>query len=92
MIWSKKYFILAGTAVNKRPEFKVTDANLNVPVVMLSTQDNRKLLKQLEYDFERTINGNKYLCKPTNQVQNRYLYVLINASFQGINRLFVFSC
>ena len=42
----KKYFILAGTAVNKRPEIKVTDANLNVPVVMLSTQDNRKLLKQ----------------------------------------------
>ena len=54
-----------------------------------STQDNIKLLRQLEYGFNRTINWNKHLPKATNQAQNRYLDVLINASFQGVNRLFV---
>ena len=34
---------------------------------------------------------NKYLHKPTNQAQNRYFDVLIDASFQGVTRLFVLS-
>ena len=57
----------------------------------MSSQYNTKQLKQLESDFKRTINWNKFLLKATNQVQNRYLDVLINASFQGVNRLFVLS-
>ena len=31
------------------------------------------------------------LAKRTNQVQNRYLDFLIDSSFQGVNRIFVFS-
>ena len=46
LIWSKKYFLVAGTAGNEEPKFKVTDAKLYVPIVTLSTQDNIKLLKQ----------------------------------------------
>ena len=57
----------------------------------MSSQYNTKQLKQLESDFKRTINWSKFLLKATNQVQNRYLDVLINASFQGVNRLFVLS-
>ena len=57
----------------------------------MSTRDNVKLLKQLESVFKITINRNKYLSKATNQVRNRYLYFLIHASFQGVNRLFVLS-
>ena len=57
----------------------------------MSSQYNTKQLKQLESDFKRTINWNTFLLKATNQVQNRYLDVLINASFQGVNRLFVLS-
>ena len=34
----------------------ITDTKLNVPVVTLSTQDNTKLLQQLESGFKRTIN------------------------------------
>ena len=33
---------------------------------MLSTQDNIKLLKQLESGFKKTINWNKYLPETTN--------------------------
>ena len=62
-----------------------------VPVVTLSTQENIKLLKQLESGSKRTTNWKKYLAKTTNQVQNRYLDFLIDPSFQGVNRLFVLS-
>ena len=49
------------------------------------------MLKQLESGFKRTINWNKYQFKTTNQVQNRYLDFLIDASFPGVNRLYVLS-
>ena len=45
--WSKYCILVAGTATNHNPEFKITDTKLYVPVVTLSTQDNIKLLKQL---------------------------------------------
>ena len=50
-----------------------------------------KLLKQLEFDFKRTIYWNKYLAKTTNQEQNRYLDYLVDPSFQRVNRLFVLA-
>ena len=65
--WFKNCILVAGTAANQNPEFKITDIKLHVPVVTLSTQDNIKLLKQLESGFEKTINWNKYLPKTTNQ-------------------------
>ena len=43
------------------------------------------------YGSRRTINWGKYLCQSTNQAQNKYLDVLIDASFQGLNRHFVLS-
>ena len=63
----------------------------NFPFVTLPTQDKIKLLKQLESGFKRTINWNKYLCKPTNYTWNRYLDVLIDPGFQGVNGIFVLS-
>ena len=61
------------------------------PVVTLSTQENIKLLKQLESGFKKTINWNKYLPKTTNHARNIYLDFLIYPSFQGVNRLFILS-
>ena len=58
--------MVAGTAANQRPGFKVADAKLYVPVITLSTGDNIKMLRQLGSGFKRTVNWNKYLCKPTN--------------------------
>ena len=61
--WSKDCILVASTAANQNPEFKITDTKLYVPVVTLSTQDNIKLLKQLESGFKTAINWNKYLPK-----------------------------
>ena len=65
--WSKNCILVAGTVANQIPEFKITDTKLYIPVVTLSTQDNIKLLQQLESGFKRTINWNKCLPKTTNQ-------------------------
>ena len=70
---------------------KVTDTNLYVPVVTLSTQANAKLLQQLKSGFKRVINWNKYLSKPELLAQNPNLNNLVEPSFQGVNRLFVLA-
>ena len=41
------FFLVAGTVANQEPKFTITDTKLYVPVVILSTQDNAKLLEQL---------------------------------------------
>ena len=89
--WSKGCILVAGTAANQEPKFKINVKKINVPVVTLSTHYNVKLLNQLESGFKKTISWNKYLCKTTNLAQNRYLDFLIDPSFQGANRLFVLS-
>ena len=76
---------------NQVPTFTITETNLYVPVVTLSTQDNSKLLPQLKNGFKRTITWNKYLAKPELLAQNANLNHLIEPSFQGINRLFVLA-
>ena len=45
-------------------------------------------MKQLDSDFQRVINWNKYKSKLTQQAQKRYLDYLIDPSFQGVNRFF----
>ena len=62
-----------------------------MPVVTLSTQENMKLLKQLESGFKKPINWSKYHSKKSNSAQNRYLNVLIDPSFQRVNTPFVLS-
>ena len=84
--------IITYTDVNDQvPTFTIIKANLYVPVVTLSTQDNLKLLLQLKNDFKRTITWNKYLAKPEFLGQNSNLNHLIEPSFQRINRLFVLA-
>ena len=57
----------------------------------ISTQDNAKLLPQLNSGFKRTIRWNKYLSKPELLAQNENLYHLIEPSFQVVNILFVLA-
>ena len=95
-MWSWAYFRLVCVIIyadvdGQVPTFTVTEANLYVPVVTLSTQDNSKLLPQLKNGFKRTISWNKYLAKPELLARNRNLNNLIESSFQGINRLFVLT-
>ena len=88
LIWLSNCIITNSTGEGK---FKITNTNLYVPVVTLSTKDNKKLLKQLQSGFKRVINWNKYLSKPASLAQNPNLNYLIEPRFQGVNRLFVLA-
>ena len=68
----------------------ITDTKIYVPVVILSIQDNAKLLQQLKSGFKRAINWNKYQSKATIRAPNPHLDYLIDPSFHGVNRLFCF--
>ena len=89
--WSANCVIIYTNVNNQVPTFTITETNLYVPVVTLSTQDNAKLLPQLKSGFKRTISWNKYLAKPKLLPQNANLNHLTEPGFQGINRLFVLA-
>ena len=91
LTWSSSCVIIYTDVADQVPTFTITETNLYVPVVTLSTQDNAKLLPQLKSGFKRTISWNKYLAKPELLAQNANLNHLIEPSFQGINRLFVLA-
>ena len=57
----------------------------------LSTPDNGELLQQLESAFKRIINWNKYLSKPELLAQNPDLNYLVEPSFQGVTRVFLWA-
>ena len=82
---------MADTVANQVPTFRIADKKLSVPVVALSTQDNVKMLEQIEPYFKRTINWNKYQSKITIQAKNRYLDFLLDPNFQGVNSLLLLS-
>ena len=63
-IWSANCVIVNTNVANQGAIFAITETKLYVPVVILSTQDNAKILPQLKSGFKRTINWNKYLAKP----------------------------
>ena len=89
--WWADCVIISTNNSNQNPTSAITETNLYVPVVTLSTQDNSKLLPQLKNCFKRTITWNKYLIKPQLLTQNANLNHLVESSFQGINRLFVLA-
>ena len=91
LTWSKNCVIISTNNSNQNPTFALTETNLYVPVVTLSTQDNSKLLPQLKNSFKRTITWNKYLAKPKLLAQNANLNNLIEPSIQGINRICVLA-
>ena len=74
-----------------RRNIPITDKNLYVPFVTLSTQDNTKLLEQLKSVFKRAISWNKYQSIMSKERSNQHLDYLNDPSFQGVNRLFVLS-
>ena len=88
LTWSEDCIISSATKATK---FKIKDTKLYVPVVTLSTPDNKKLLQQLKSGLKTIINWNKYQPKVSLDRQNQYLGCLIDPSFQGVNRLFLLS-
>ena len=63
-----------------------------VPIVTLSTEDNAKLSKLLSEGFKRPVYWNKYKIIPNKTYnENDYIRELLDASYQGVKRLFVLA-
>ena len=79
-------------ANDREATFKITSPKLYVPVVTLSTKDNVNLTKQLDEGFKRSLNWNEYKSKIEIKAadDNNVIRFPLDASFQGVNRLFVF--
>ena len=58
LTWS--YIDCVNTNSTGEGKFAITETKLYVPVVTLSTKDNKKLLQQLKSGFKKTISWNKY--------------------------------
>ena len=73
--------------------FKITSTKLYVPIVTLSTKDNVNLTKQLNEGFKRYVYWNEYKSKIETQEAdaNNPKKFPLDASFQGVNRLFVLA-
>ena len=70
-------------------KFSITDTKLHVPIVTLSTKDSANLTKQLNKGLKRSVYWNSYETKPAQVIEKgKNLYKLLNASFQGVKRLF----
>ena len=73
-------------------KLEITDAKLHVPIVTFSTKDSANLTKQLNEGFKRSVYWNSYETKPAKVIeQGKNIYELLNASFQGVKRLFVLA-
>ena len=81
LTWSKNCVITNSIGEGN---FAITDTELYVPIVTLSTQDNLKLLWQWKSGFKRKTNSNKYEWSVKTFAKNRYLNYLINPSFHRI--------
>ena len=65
---------------------------LYVPVVTLSAKDNVKLTKQLNEGFKRPVYWNEYESKiESRNLDNNLTRFSLDASFQGVKRLFVLA-
>ena len=71
--------------------FKITSTKLYIPIVTLSSKDNLKLVKLWEERFKRPVYWNEYQTKiETRNLDNNNLTRFpLDASFQGVRRLFV---
>ena len=58
----------------------------------MSSKDSANLAKQLNEGFKRSVCWKSYETKPAKVIeQGKNLYELLNASFQGVQRLFVLA-
>ena len=87
LTWSSTCVIVSTGNANQGVTFTITNTRLYVPVVTLSTQENAKLLQQLQSGFKRVTYWNKYLRKPEILARNPNLNQLLEPSFQGVNSL-----
>ena len=86
LTWNKNCIL---PSVADGSTLKITDTKLYVPVVVLKTEDNTKLSKLLSEGFKRSIYRNEYKVTPNkNYDANEYIRERLDASIQGVRRLF----
>ena len=73
--------------------FKITNTKFYVPIVTLSSKNNVKLVKVSAEGFKRPVFWNEYQTKikSKNSGNNNLTRFPLDASFQGVRRLFVFA-
>ena len=94
VITSMKRKVITNTRRDTSPTnaiFQITDTKLYVPVVALSTENEKRLLELSRTGFKRNIKWNKYRSEMTNQIKNNNLNYFIDSTFTKVNRLFVLS-
>ena len=79
------------TSLAGNSTFTITHAKLYIPVVPLSIEDNAKLTKLLRNGFKRSVYWNKYKVIPNKIYNQNYISELLDASYQGVKRLFVLA-
>ena len=98
--WTKNFVIYGIDAYaaaadndNRETTFKITNTNLYVSIVAFSAKGNVKLTKQLSKGFKRPVYWNKYKTKKEskNLDNNNLTRFYLDASFQGVKRLFVLA-
>ena len=89
--WSESYVIMDTNVAAQTTTFSITDTKLYVSFVTISTEDNAKLIEKLKFGFKRKIYLNEYQKKVSTERINQYFNFLIDASFPGVNRLFILS-
>ena len=71
--------------------FIINDTKWHVPVVTLSKEDNKDFIEQQNKKFQRSIYWNEYKTKEINEDADANVILLLDPSFQGVNRLFVMA-
>ena len=77
----------------EKKTFKITSTKLYVPILTLSTKDNVNMTIHLNERFKRSVYWNEYKSKIETKeaVANNLKRFPLDASFQGVNRLFVLA-
>ena len=91
--WTK-HSIMTDADDNNASGFQITKTELYVPVITSNTQNNKKLSDLLRKGFKRLVFWNEYKSKirrerSTANDQNTSKRILLDASYQGVSRLFV---
>ena len=86
--WIEEYIL---SSAGNTAQFEITDAKLPVAIVSLSIKDSANFTKQLNEGFKRSVYWNNYETRPANIIeQGKNIHELLNASFQGVKRIFFF--
>ena len=89
--WRKDCILVHGDNNTTGVEFSIESAKLYVPAITLTNDDNVKFLDNLKSGFKREVEWNEYESKNVSITPGPYIDHLVDPSFHGVNRLFVFS-